>query len=252
MNCWIFRLGLSAVAVFLINNMYGQRAPAAEDLAPAPAFKQAVGLYNQKMKNQALIYNGPEYHEPNVPSSGHPYFMEDFMENGTINYEGEIYTDIPMLYDVSRDRIIIEHFDQSGVGVQLIPHKERILGFLLYDRRFVHLTTEIIGQHMRPGFYDVLYDKGGIRALVKHRKEPLETVSQGGVLVSYEPKDQYFIFRDGQYFSVKAKSGLLRALKDEKKTLTQFMKKNVLSFRQNKERVIVAVVEYYDKLKQHE
>lgn len=252
MNYFFLRRGLTAIACFVVSHVHGQWvAPVADDQLATPAYEYAVGLYNQKVKSQALIYNGPEYNESKIPATGHPYFMEDFMENGTINFQGEIYRDIPMLYDVVKDRIIIEHFDQSGIGVRLIPHKDGIKSFSLYDRQFVHLTVSMIPRNMRPGFYDVLYE-GKIRAFAKHRKEALENVSQGGVTVNYEPKDQFFLYKDGRYYNVRSKASLLRVLKDEKKTLAPFIRNAGLNFRANKERAIVEVGKHYDNLKQHD
>lgn len=229
-----------------LQQLYGQTL--SEPLASsASSYEYTLSLYNRAVKSQSLIYNGPEYNEPNLPTKGHPYFINDFMEEGSVNYEGELYDEIPLLYDLIKDRVIIEHYDQSGRGVQLELHADRIVEFSLYGHRFRRISADSTN-NVRSGFYDVLYD-GPIKVLAKRRKKVNESVTNDGVELQYKSNDQHLIFYNGSYYYVNGKAGLLKVLKDKKKDLSQYIKKSQVDFGADKEGAIVKVVQYYDSLK---
>lgn len=243
----IIREGLFFLGCLTSCHVYGQGVLKSTSDS-LPSYENAVSLYNSSTKRQSLLFNGSEYKESDVEAQGHPYFGNEYMEEGSIHYEDELYSHIPMLYDVVKDRIIIEHYDHTGRGVKLILHEERIKSFSLEGHNFIRISNDSLNNSLKPGFYHLLYD-GLVKVLAKRRKTVSETLDQRGVETSYEIKDYYLILRDDVYYSLSGRSSILRILKDKKKLLTQFIREARLDFRNSKEDAIVRTVKYYDTLR---
>src|SRR5580704_9297457 len=77
-------------------------------LARAKAY--ARSLYGKSIGDQAGLYNGVEYKEFPFRSKdeGHPFYLSDEWIGGDVNYDGEEYQGVSMLYDVITDKVIVE------------------------------------------------------------------------------------------------------------------------------------------------
>jgi hypothetical protein len=61
-------------------------------------------------------------------------------------------------------------------------------------------------------------------------------------------KDQYYVRKNGKYFSVSSKSSFLNQLSDKKKEIKQYIKDNRIKFRKNFENAMVKIMGYYNQL----
>ena len=100
---------------------------------------------------------------------------------------------------------------------------------------------------LRDGFYDLLYD-GNVKILAKRRKTISEDLSHQVLKVSFNEKNNYYLFRDNRYYSIKSKGSLLKVLKDKRKELNQFANKRKAEFNLNKELGFVKLAEHYDQI----
>lgn len=225
---------------------HSQKATQADSI-PARAF--ASSLYNRTFRNQSMLYNGNEYVAFDGPARGFRYFLSEYPEEGSITYEGETFKNIPLLYDVVSDEVVIEHYDQSGYGVDLKLHKERVTSFTLLGHYFVHLSADTMnGASYRSGFYDLLHD-GQTKLLARRRKESVDQIDQGILTIHFSETDRYLLRLNGVYYSVKNRHSLLKLLKDQRKELVHYIRKMHFDFTLQRERSLVEIVRYYDKLK---
>jgi hypothetical protein len=212
------------LAVLIAPDIFGQPITPDSSLV-THAVVSAASNYDAAMINQLRLYNGVEYNAYPEPYEDFPYFESEYWEEGSICYYGEWYHGVPMQYDLLNDLLVIEHYNQSGYGVVLQLHTDKV----------------------RPGFYDLLYD-GESRVLCKKRKDVLERVESGTVSVSFVERTHYYIMKDGAAVPVRNKGTVLKALADKKKALKQFARKEKVFFI-DKEESIVQLVRYYDTLK---
>src|SRR5262249_13257005 len=97
-----------------------------DSTAAAMAKAQTLESYHTYMGVQAPLYNGKAY-QGHLPLRGTPYFLEDSLQYGTIVYDGVLYKDIPMFYDLIYGQLIV----LNSWGGMLAPVPERISGFTI-------------------------------------------------------------------------------------------------------------------------
>jgi len=204
----------------------------------------AINAYYQNLGEESPLYNGSEYLEyAYTLQEGHPFFQLATFVNGNINLEGMIFHDVPMLYDIVKDQVIIQDF-QRVYKINLPADK--VQQFFLLDHLFVRLTRDSSGQ-IKTGFYDQLYN-GKIALFAKREKKILEKYSNVQISKVIISENIYYIKKDGVYHTVKNKSSLLNVLKNKKKDVQQYLKTNNIKFKREPERAMIMAVKYYDQL----
>lgn len=210
------------------------------------AIDNAVNLYQKALAVQSRLYNGSKYVAPEHTLEQHPYFPSEDWLTGTVFYDGEFFTDVPLMYDLNKDALIAEHHS-SGNPLELVWDK--LQHFTLGGHHFEKIENDSVGNSLpKTGFYDILYN--GETRLVAHRQKFLkkEIVSQE-IIIKYDERNRYFLFRDGTFFPVKTKSSVLKLLADKKPELRRFLKQHRDAFLRERELMLKSVAEHYDTLK---
>jgi hypothetical protein len=211
------------------------------------SFANAARVYNSSIRDQSLLYNGIEYKPFPEPYDGHPFFESEYVEEGTVFFDGEVYEGMPIQYDLLSDLLILEHYDQLGYVGMMQPHQEKITQFSLLNHTFILVDGDSTGGMLKDGFYDLLYN-GSVKILAKRKKSVVRDFENSQIKISFPQKNGYFLMKDNQYFPIKNKSSIVRALKANKRLFKQFITKNQLDFNENKENSIVALAAYYDQI----
>ncbi len=210
-----------------------------------PAFKNAVAFYNNSFGPDLHLFSGKEYLDYNFRfSQGHPYFQTTTFSKGTITYQGSTYEEVPMLYNLETDNVII--LNHSGTAkIQLI--KEKVSSFSLSGHSFINICNDsLLSQGLRYGFYDILAT--GKTTLLARRTKNIQIVAQDIVEIKVLAKDYFYLQNNNIYSVIRSKKGLLNLLSDRKKEIRQFVKQNNIDYRENPENAIVRIVEYYNQI----
>ncbi len=115
---------------------------AAKDSLPAdPAYALALNQYHDYLKPEPNLYRGGQYVDyPFSLESGQPYFGEDKMRKGTVFYNGILYGDILLLYDLVKDIVIIN--DPTHIyKISLITWQ--VDRFTIEDHLFIRLSDSL-------------------------------------------------------------------------------------------------------------
>jgi hypothetical protein len=202
----------------------------------------ALARYQQSERGNDRLYNGFEHTGYDPRLKGDPYFEVKDFQPGTLQFDGREFTAVPMLYDLVRDVVTVEH--EAGFRVSLRPDK--LPSFSFRNHQFIRLIDSTT-LHLSPGFYDLLYN-GPTQLLAKRVKKIAinSSVSQG--VGQFEYKVTYYIRRNGLYQPIKNGRTLLASLEDRKKELAAYIKAQKLRFKPDPEPAIVAVARYYDEL----
>jgi hypothetical protein len=234
---------LVITAFFFVLTVPGNAQQSNKESFRKQAIQNLIGLYYHSLDSQAELYTAPLY-ERHIPAFtlGHPFFFSDSFSVGSIGYNGLIYTDVPVLYDIVRDELVTR--SPNGFGIALI--KPKVDSFSFSGRLFVKLNDDTSGVATQ-SYYEMLYN-GNIQLLAKRKKDV--QVSSGVSTVErrvYE-QDRYYLYKNGLFETIKNKNSLLSALKDKKNAVQQFIKQNNLKLKQNFEEDAARVVAYYDQL----
>jgi hypothetical protein len=216
----------------------------AQNNTPAipPIIVQAGDIYNQFIEKQSRLYNGVEHLGYAYKIKGHAYFLQNELSIGAIVYDELEFANVPMLYDLLKGQVVIQHIDGfSKIG--LISSKVR--SFTLLNHHFIRLDS-VPGTPITGGFYDELYT-GNTKVLVKRRKY-IEEIVKEEIEREFIELNPVFIQKGDSYYFIKNYKTLLTVLKDKAPQVKQYLRKNRLKFRRDPENTILKAAEYYDSI----
>lgn len=244
---WIKKLLLFFFFVIFYNRTTAQTGDDDSSLYNA-SLKYATDNYHKAVYPEIGLYNGREYINYNFSfREGQPYFESDNEDSaGSIVYDGILYEKVPLMLNLVTEQVIIN--DPSGVH-RISLNNDRVSSFTLFNHNFVRLTEDSLNKNeIRTGFYDMLY-KGKIFVFKKIQKEIDEklSVTEGSLIRVYE-HDNYYIKKEDRFYSISTKKQVLHVLKDRRKELQQFIRKNRLKIRKHKDRALPAIAGWYDSI----
>jgi hypothetical protein len=211
------------------------------------AIKNTISRYYKSLGEQSGIYRGPGYTGyPYQLSNGHQFFESPNLTQGTIFYDGMLYKDIPMWYDLVKDQVVVQTIDSLSM---ISLHNERIDYFSMLGHVFKKIVQDPSNSNsLTTGFYDHIYI-GKTEVLVRRYKGTLEDVSPDGIFTKIlKQKNEIYLKKEGKYFSVLSSGSVLKALGNKQKEILSHLKKNAIKFKKDPEKAIVMMVSYYDQL----
>ncbi|MEQ1588085.1 MAG: hypothetical protein ABL895_19545 [Cyclobacteriaceae bacterium] len=218
----------------------------AQNLLPDSVIRQTainsvIKLYDQKISENSHLYNGTEFIDPFERQllNGHAYFLTDDWQEGFIYYDGQLYENVLLKYDLFRNKVIVEH-PESHQEIELIS--EQIKYFGLSDQFFVRLQLPAVG------FYARIYD-GDIKVYALHYKTTQDNLTTKTKTTEFLTKRKLYIFKDETYHPVNSKGSALTVLKEQKSELKKMINQENISFEKNKEFALRKMGERFDQLK---
>jgi len=209
------------------------------------AITNAVRQYHTYLNPEPGLYRGSQYviYAYQI-KEGHPYFDQDHMQTGSVLYNGVLYKDIPLIYDVVKGSLVTQ--DPYKI-YQIALINEEIDSFTIQNHIFIHLRDSLDPTAPRPGFYELLYN-GRIAILKKEEKVVREDVTTGVINKYIVPYVSWYLKKNNTWYAVDNKKELLRAFKDKGPELKKFMRNNGLKFKQDKDNTLIKTAAWYDGL----
>ena len=240
MNRTLLNLVALAVCFFAFHTSgYGQLSPPADSIST----KYPIHLFEKALAGQSRLNNGREYILALTNAEGHPFFETRSWSSGSVHYDGVLFNDVELLYDLQKDELVAQNFAFPN-SLSLVTQK--VKEFRVLDHHFVYLKQDSLRQVVQEGFYDQLY-KNNLSVLARRKKivEVARNVTRDAKFVQ---ENEYYLVKEGVLFPVKSKASVLKLLNDRKTELQQYMKKNGILFKQDPEDAIVRMAAYYDQL----
>jgi hypothetical protein len=207
------------------------------------ALKTAILTYTQSNAAETRLYNGILYSGYDHQAQGHPFFLSDGFMTGSIDYDGILYPELPISYDLEKDILIISN-KQRNTTIQLLT--EKLSGFSIDGHNFIYLQPDSGAVNPpAPGFYEVLY-KGSTTALVHHRKllkAGLHTEDPS----NYVQYDDWYLEQNDRYQAIRSNGSLISAFRKQNKPLKEYLKKNRLNFKKAPAAAIAGAAEFYSR-----
>jgi len=192
------------------------------------------------------LYNGYEYIRNGTPAKGFPFLDSDSLQAGSLFYDGILYRDIPMEYDLVQDQLIIHDYTGKTL-ISLITGK--VGHFSIKTHQFRYLVTGKTAFALpKTGFYEVLYASGPLTLLARREKK-LIFPSNRDDLARYDQENFYFLQAGDRYYRIDGKDDLLDALKDKKDALKKYIRENNIRFSNHMEKALIQTTAYYLQIK---
>jgi hypothetical protein len=184
--------------------------------------------------SQSLIYTGAAFtsYDPSIIT--HPYFTKDSLTKGAVRYDGVWYEDIPLLYDIFNDRLIVCNTN----GNYLCPSPEKIERFLLDGHTFIQTPK---------GYYDLL-TTGKLTIEAKRQKVVEEFNSTVEVKRTTVERNYFFAVLGGKYTLLNNIRSLIDLMGEKKETVRQYLRQQGIDTRKDKELALIKAADYYNNL----
>ena len=193
---------------------------------------QEKNLYNWLDEKIGLenvnIHNGKQYHERFQPKTDkHSFFISSQFTNGNVFYNGEVYSNLSLKYDLFEQELIVQfqkNITSTGIAIQLF--KNNITSFDLHDTHFVKIESKDVKGLPVLGFYQEAFSNASLKLLVKHSKHKKEVPYLETMLVEYNKNNhEYYIFYKNQYIKIKSKRNVINIFPSLKSQINTFYKK---------------------------
>ncbi|MEO6648401.1 MAG: hypothetical protein ABIN89_18570 [Chitinophagaceae bacterium] len=242
MNCLLFVL----TSCYFSSKAIGQITEKDSIIFQA-SIKNALTVYHNFMPNPSGLYNGSQYISyAHLIKDNHPYFQSDSMNKGTITYDSVLFENVLLLYDIVKEQVVIN--DPYKI-YKICLINEKVNEFSVLGRTFIRLIRDSLNRNiLSTGFYDRLY-QGSITLYEKEIKKLQEVIVSQELQRIIYPINNFYLEIGGKFYSINRKKTLLNLLqKNRRKEIQQFIRKNKLNYRRDKENTLLKVVKYYDEL----
>jgi hypothetical protein len=206
------------------------------------ALKNAYSAYSHLFKENSRVYNGPAFSGYFHRINGHPFFESPNLENGSVLYDGILYPDINLAYDIVQDQVIIDYYNQQ-FNIQLIP--EKIREFSIGRHHFVRILADSVNSSgLTTGFYERVY-RNAATVLVKRTKQihyPQRT-DDSTRFIQY---DSYFVRMADVYHAVNTRRSLFNLFGKNKSEVRKHLRKNKINFKKDPVVAIIEAVRYHE------
>ncbi len=182
-------------------------------------FDEAVG------KDNLNINNGIVHSEPFRPITGkNRYYIEEF-QIGNISFEGQIYSDVNLKYDILNDQVIYKQNGSSeNLPINLIV--EKVDYFFIKNKKFVNLKAESI---KFPSIINGIHEEAYVDNLslyIKHFKEKVKVFQSDGIYYNFIYKNNYILKYNNYFYKVESEKDFKKLFPDFKKEINSFYTAN--------------------------
>jgi len=216
---------------------FGSGCLLAQDIGRHPAIDSIAVRYLQRAGNQSPLFSGKA--QENYPQMlNHPYFVDWKFVKAPLSYCGVFYPEAMLRLDLNRDELVVISPDFH----QIVLSPENVDFVKLYDQYIIYFHRNNLPGCPPSGYYFQIHS-GEYMVLEKQtytmdRSEPLY------ILYTF-----FYLYKDGVYYSIRSKRGLLKILHPYKKELKKYISTHQLYFRKDEKRYFICdVVSYYEML----
>lgn len=206
----------------------------------------ALTAYRSTICENLHIYNGAAYLRTGHGIKGTPFFESDSLLPGMLIYDGRLYENLLLQYDMVTDQVIIRNYQQQN-ELQLVP--EKLPWFYMGEHVFVRVVADAeMPSFITTGFYEKLYE-GKMTVFARRQKIPRQAADAADNKGSYTVYNNYFLLLNDVFYQAGGKNDFLSLMGTEKEAVARYIKDNKINFRKRRETAMVQVAAYYDKLK---
>ncbi len=242
---------LKHVAVFIVCILYVGSANAQNFISDTSSQQEIINNtvqnFTAKIGEQSRLYNGPEYYQYNPAIKGNAYYNDkNVWQLGSVCYDHVTYTNVPMMYDIFKDCVVILH-PNKAFRYSLL--NDKLLNFNLLDHHFVYINVDSLKNSVvANGIYSQLYN-GTIEVLAKTSKSIQNniTISNNESYFTSEKKN-FYLKKGNVYYRINNEASILKALQDKKEQVQLFIRGNGINYRKEPEQALIRIASYYDHL----
>ena len=234
---------ISALAGY-VPQLAAQATTNTPELKAASGVTIVEGRYRQAAGPYAALYNGAEHPDYDPRMIGSAYFGGNEWQTGSVYYDGVLFTQVPLKYDLVRGKLVVQHTNGFS-KLELV--NARLDSFGVDGHTFIHIRPTGVPGALAPGFYDRLVS-GPITVLARRQKTIREYIEGMEVKREVNEKYDYYVLQNGVYHTIDKQRDLLNLFGDHRKEVLQQWRSAGVKFRRQKEASIVLAAQFYNQL----
>lgn len=196
--------------------------------------------------NNTNLQNGIKFIEEFKTIKGNnQYFISKEFKSGNLTYNGQLYYDVLIKYDVFSDNLIIRLVDNNNYfAIQLI--KELIADFEINNHVFLNSNTLKISDNFSvdKGFYEVLFKDAHITLLKKHKKRGQDLKNDKFAYTAFKSTPLFFIYYNEELCKIISKKDMLKLFPSKKKFINNYYNKNRVLMKYDYDLFLTRLVSY--------
>ena len=200
--------------------------------------------YMSAVSNHAVLFSGSRQQPLTQYLLNHQYLIDENYVSGRLSYNGVVYPDVLLRWDLYRDELLI----LSPAFYSIVLNYENIDFAELHGYRVFYLYPNGFPGCPPAGNYILLHS--GKYLLVKKYALELLRRDNRGRRYEYQflMKSKFYLQKDGAYYIIKNRRTLLKRLDTHRNELKQFIRANHLRYRKDAEKMVLEVVKEHEKL----
>ncbi len=231
------------IFLFTVYNLHAQQYAIDSSFTKAGT-DYAKRLYFTQRGEELVVYRGVRHVGYPASIQGHAYFQSPDWHKGSVLYDHVLYENIIMKYDLFKDQLIVTPLEQGRMFIGLYSPKVARFSFSKFN--FIRIDKSTEKTSPAPGFYLQL-TYGKLTVLAKRIKVISDRIEERVFLQRFDETMKYYLVKDSIYYYIKNKKDILNVIRDKKKEVQQFLSKNKLNYRKNREQTLVAIAEFYNQ-----
>ena len=216
-------------------------------LAQESSLQQLIDGYAAEYMNlaskHAVIFSGDREQSFGFATLNHPYFKEQNFATGRLSYDGIIYPEVQLRWNLYRDELLIF----SPVHYSIVLKNENIDFIEMHGYHIFPFYPDSLPGCPAAGNYILLYS-GDCMVIEKINTGLLWNDEDVIRKYYYTFSPNFYLLKDGVYYRINSKRALLKTLETHRKELRRFIRTYDSRYRDNTEKIIVGVVKKHERL----
>jgi len=205
------------------------------------AYDKIVGLDNTG------LYNGTEFNDPFLNTDGTFRYFNGFdYSRGTVEYNGQFYSNVLLKYDLLEDNLITRSDDNLGIfNIKLIAGF--VKAFSVHGHDFVKLDNtnlSIAGN----GFFEIGYLGEEVNLYIKRTKKKRDKPLRTGVQYKFSETILYVLNTNGKYYEAAKAKDIREIMPEKEKQIRQFYKGHKALSKSNPNSFMIKLAQHLDSL----
>jgi hypothetical protein len=203
-----------------------------------------IARYKNEMKGDLRLYNGTEYFYSGHNTIGFPYFKSPDILQGSVYYDGNLYSRVPMYYDLVNDELIILNYTKN-FPIKLVTDK--VTYFVIDGCKFLNAGKTNLPLPASAGFYEELY-RNKTSVFAKKEKKLKQSAKAEDNTASYVQYNTYYIYSNNKMYQVTNERSVLKVFQKRKSELKKYIYANNIDFKKDFEEAIIKTAEQFDQI----
>lgn len=190
------------------------------------------------------VLEGSYFKLEGVNAKENQYFQSTQWAKGSLNFSGQMFEQVELLYNSHRDLLIIKNKALHYSTTQpTLLNQSKVSAFRIYDRDFVNLSS-VLTKGEGTGYYEILFEGSMIQFYAKRKKN--EYVRSGKLV--YTPEDKYYILYNNDFLRYTSKKLLYKLFPSFKEQIKNKSKVFSTRLKDDEGKDVSALMEYCNQL----